>query len=126
MPTFAQNNGNVTIHVRPKQAYVFVDGNAIRDGSQTISLSPGKHSIGVYNYGYMPEMRTVDIVAGQTINLNVALRETGDKVSGPFGDIELKGHPRAAVLAQWHELRRISSATWMSSITIGFGTSGCS
>ena len=25
-------------------------------------------------------------------------RPSGDKVSGPFGDIELKGHPRAAVL----------------------------
>ena len=47
-PAMAQsdkNTGNVKIHVSPKQAYVFVDGNAIRDGSQTIALSPGKHSV---------------------------------------------------------------------------------
>ncbi len=98
---FAQNltkSGKVKIHVTPKQAYVFVDGDAIRDGSQTLVLSAGNHSIGVYNYGYAPETRTVEVVAGQTASLNVALRQAGDKVAGPFGDIELKGHPRAAVL----------------------------
>ena len=99
-PTMAQSDstGSVKVHVSPKQAYVFVDGQAIRDGSQTIALTPGKHSIGVYNYGYAPNTQTVDVVAGKKITLNVALQQTGDKVSGPFGDIELKGHPRAAVL----------------------------
>ena len=92
------STGRVKIHVSPKQAYVFVDGKAIRDGSQTIALTPGKHSMGVYNYGYAPETQTVDVVAGKKLTLNVALQQTGDKVSGPFGDIELKGHPRAAVL----------------------------
>jgi OmpA family/PEGA domain len=100
-PAMARSNkdiGSVKIQVSPRQAYVFVDGNAIRDGSQTIVLSPGKHTIGVDNYGYIPQTRTVNVVAGQTIRLQVALREAGEKVSGPFGDIELKGHPRAAVL----------------------------
>ena len=36
---FAQE-GKLKIRVTPKQAYVFVDGSAIRDGKQTISLSP--------------------------------------------------------------------------------------
>src|ERR1700741_794692 len=92
------NTGGLKIHVNPKQAYVFVDGNAIRDGSETIQLSAGKHSVGVYNYGYIPETQTVDIIAGERISLNVDLQKSGDKVSGPFGDIELKGPPRAAVL----------------------------
>lgn len=42
LPAFAQSNkeiGKLKVHVSPKQAYVFVDGNAIRDGSQTIALS---------------------------------------------------------------------------------------
>jgi OmpA family/PEGA domain len=93
-----QDTGSVKIHVSPKQAYVFVDGNAIRDGNQTIVLSPGKHMIGVYNYGYTPKMQSVDVVAGQRTILHVALQQMGEKVKGPFGDIELKGHPRAAVL----------------------------
>ena len=93
-----KNAGAVKIQVSPKQAYVFVDGKAIRDGSQTIELNAGSHTLGIDNYGYTPETRTVDVVAGETISLKVALHESGDKVNGPCGDIELKGHPRAAVL----------------------------
>ncbi|HTC62973.1 MAG TPA: OmpA family protein [Candidatus Saccharimonadales bacterium] len=92
------NTGGLKIHVNPKQDYVFVDGNAIRDGSETIQLSAGKHNVGVYNYGYTPETQMVDIIVGERISLNVDLQKSGEKVSGPFGDIELKGHPRAAVL----------------------------
>lgn len=94
----SQANGKLKIHVSPKQAYVFVDGKAIRDGSQTIALSPGNHAIGVDNYGYIPQSKNIDITAGKTTNFDVTLQASGDKVSGPFGDIELKGHPRAAVL----------------------------
>jgi len=100
-PVFAQSgpaNGKLKIHVSPKQAYVFVDGKAIRDGSQTIELTAGSHEVGVDNYGYTPQTKTVDITAGKTTDLDVALQASGDKVNGPFGDIELKGHPRAAVL----------------------------
>jgi len=100
-PALAQSGastGKVAIHVSPKQAYLFVDGNAIRDGSQTIALSAGKHKIGVYNYGYNPDIQTVEVVSGKTTDMNVTLQKSGDKVAGPFGDIELKGHPRAAVL----------------------------
>ena len=100
-PAFAQSGqstGKLKIHVSPKQAYVFVDGKAIRDGSQTIELTAGTHSIGIDNYGYTPQTKNVDIAAGKTADLDVALQASGDKVSGPFGDIELKGHPRAAVL----------------------------
>jgi hypothetical protein len=101
VPASAQNGkstGKLKITVSPKQAYVFVDGSAIRDGSQTIDLSEGKHSVGVYNYGYVPQTKDVDITAGKSTDMSVSLQASGDKVSGPFGDIEFKGHPRAAVL----------------------------
>jgi peptidoglycan-associated lipoprotein len=94
----SQATGKLKIHVTPKQAYVFVDGKAIRDGNQTIELSAGNHAVGVNNYGYIPQTKNVDITAGNTVSLNVSLQASGEKVSGPFGDIELKGHPRAAVL----------------------------
>jgi hypothetical protein len=35
----SQQTGKLKIHVAPKQAYVFVDGKAIRDGSQTIVVT---------------------------------------------------------------------------------------
>ena len=99
--SFAQSQsetGKLKIHVVPKQAYVFVDGKAIRDGSQTIALSAGAHSVGVYNYGYQPKIQDVNISAGATADLAVSLQPSGDKVSGPFADIEFKGDPRAAVM----------------------------
>ena len=97
-PQSSSETGKLKIHVAPKQAYVFVDGKAIRDGSQTISLSSGDHKIGVYNYGYQPNTQDVQITSGKTTDLSVALQPSGDKVAGPFADIEFKGSPRAAVL----------------------------
>jgi OmpA family/PEGA domain len=98
---FAQSSiemGKLKIHVQPKQAYVFVDGKAIRDGSQTVDLAAGDHKVGVYNYGYVSKTQQVHIGAGDTTTVRVALQSSGDMVSGPFADIEFKGHPRAAVL----------------------------
>jgi hypothetical protein len=91
-------NGILKIHVNPKQAYVFVDDKAINDGSQAIALDAGVHTIEVRNYGYAPQSQQVEITSGKKTELTVTLQPAGDKVAGPFGDIELKGHPRAAVL----------------------------
>jgi hypothetical protein len=95
---YSAESGKLKIHVSPKQAYVFVDGKAIRDGSQTIHLSAGNHEVGVYNYGYRPKVQQVSIGANRTTRLSVALQPSGAEVDGPFADIEFKGHPRAAVL----------------------------
>ncbi|MGH9728131.1 MAG: OmpA family protein [Candidatus Acidiferrales bacterium] len=96
-PAFAQD-GKLKIKVSPKQAYVFVDGNAINHGGHTMKLPAGKHSVAVYNYGYTAQTQDVDITAGKTTDLNVTLQANGGDVSGPFGDIEIKGDSRAAVL----------------------------
>ncbi len=101
LPVFAQSNegtGNLKIHVSPKQAYVFVDGKAIRDGSQTIKLPAGSHEVSVRNYGYIPYTKVVRIDPRDTTDVPVTLQRSGSEVSGPFGYIEFKGHPRAAVL----------------------------
>jgi hypothetical protein len=101
VPAFAQSSqetGKLKIHVDPKQAYVFVDGKAIRDGSQTIELAAGDHKVGVYNYGYLSKTQDVHVGAGETTDLSVNLQSSGDVVAGPFADIEFKGDPRAAVL----------------------------
>ena len=94
---FAQD-GKLKIKVTPKQAYVFVDGQAIRDGNQSISLSPGKHTVVVVNYGYKLNMQDVTIESGKSTGLEVKLDPMGGNVAGPFGDIEFNGDPRAAVL----------------------------
>jgi len=101
LPKFTRANeetGKLKIHVSPKQAYVFVDGKAIRDSSQTIDLAAGDHQVSVRNYGFAPNTQKIHIGAGETTRLHVALKATGDRVAGPFGEVNFKGHPRAAVL----------------------------
>ena len=95
---FAQD-GKLKPVLTPKQAYVFVDGNAIREGNHTISLSPGKHTVVVVNYGYKIWTQDVNIEAGKTTKLEVKLDPQGGNVSGPFGDVQFKGDERAAVLS---------------------------
>ncbi|MGH9828685.1 MAG: PEGA domain-containing protein [Blastocatellia bacterium] len=62
--SFAQD-GKLRIKVTPKQAYVFVDGKAINDGSHTMSLSAGKHTVAVVNYGYKISTQDVNVEAGK-------------------------------------------------------------
>lgn len=100
-PALSQSSGEtgkLKVQVKPKQAYVFVDGKAVREGSQTIKLAAGNHNLGIYNYGYQPKTENAHIDAHKTTHLRVALQESGKKVSGPFAEIEFKGDPRAAVL----------------------------
>ncbi len=93
-----QDSGKLKVHVEPKQAYVFVDGKAIRDGSQTIKLAAGNHTVSVYNYGYQPKTQNVHIDAHKTADIGISLQSAGGRVAGPFAEIEFKGDPRAAVL----------------------------
>ncbi|HKV05670.1 MAG TPA: OmpA family protein [Candidatus Acidoferrales bacterium] len=94
---FAQD-GKLKVKVTPKHAYVFVDGKAIRDGSETIPLAAGKHTVVVVNYGYKISTQDVNIDAGKTTPLTVTLESSGGPVNGPFGQIEVKGDGHSAVL----------------------------
>ena len=97
--SFAQE-GKLKIKVTPPQAYVFVDGNAIREGSYPVKLAAGKHTVVVVNYGYKISTQDVNIEAGKTTDLNVALEAYGDKVAGPWGRVYISGTDvRAAVLS---------------------------
>jgi hypothetical protein len=104
---------------------VLVDGKAIRDGSQTIDLQPGSHEVSVYNYGYIPNTQQVHIDSKKTTDISVALQASGDKVSGPFGDIEFKG-TRAQQFCSTVRRRTTSWDTETSLTGIGFGTSASS
>ena len=70
-------NGILKIHVNPKQAYVFVDDNAISDGSQAIALDAGMHTVEVRNYGYAPQTQQVEISSGKKTELTVTLQPSG-------------------------------------------------
>lgn len=95
----AAQDGKLKLRITPKQAYVFVDGRVIGDGGRTLSLGPGPHEVGVYNYGYKPDVQTVTVTAAQTATHSVTLQPVGGApVSGPWGRIQIENAPRAAVL----------------------------
>jgi OmpA family/PEGA domain len=96
---YAQD-GKLRVKVTPPQAYIFVDGKAMRDGDHPISVSAGKHTVVVVNYGYKLSSQDVDIAAGKTTKLEVTLTPYGDKVGGPWGRIQIKGPGRDAVLLE--------------------------
>jgi outer membrane protein OmpA-like peptidoglycan-associated protein len=93
-------DGTLRLHVNPKQAYLWVDDRAVSEASKhpNLELSAGEHKIELANYGYTPITRTVAVIAGKTTDLDVTLEKVGDKVSGPFGAIAIKGADRDAVL----------------------------
>jgi outer membrane protein OmpA-like peptidoglycan-associated protein len=99
-PRCPAQNGKVAIHVTPKQAYLFVDGQAISEASKhhSLSLSPGDHKIELVNYGYAPETRTVTVAAGKVTALDVTLQPVSGKVSSPFGAMTIEHADRDAIL----------------------------
>jgi hypothetical protein len=103
---FAQESakpGKLKMSVTPKQAYTFVDGQAIGHGNQVIKLGVGSHHIVVANYGYKFAEQEVSIDSDKTVPLDIKLEPVGDPVPGPRGRIQLEtgrlhGATPAAVL----------------------------
>jgi outer membrane protein OmpA-like peptidoglycan-associated protein len=93
-------DGKLTLHVTPRQAYVFVDGRAISEAGKhrSLKLSAGDHKIDLANYGYAPVSRNVTIAAGTNTDLNVDLTPVATTVSGPFGAMTIESASRSAVL----------------------------
>ena len=88
----------IPVKVSPSEAYVFLDGVAIRDGNVTLKTTPGEHTISVYNYGYVGQVRTVTAQAGKNERQTFTLQPSGAEVSSPYGYIQIEGPGRAAVL----------------------------
>jgi hypothetical protein len=91
-PAFAQE-GKLLVRVRPTQAYVFVDGRAIGDGGLAGNkqllinhLSPGEHTVRLYNYGYKPQTHKVTIEAKKTGLLEATLEAIPGTAPGPHPD----------------------------------------
>lgn len=96
--TWAQQ-GLLGVRVMPRQAYIFADGRPVVDASGHFAvLDPGQHQIGLYNYGYKPEFRTVTIEAGKVTVIDVTLQPIPGTVPGPWGCITIEGADRDAIL----------------------------
>lgn len=91
-------DGKLRVKVEPPQAYIFVDGVPVGDGSRTVKLPSGSHSIGVYNYGFTSQVRDVNVEAGTISEVEFKLDPVSGEVKGPWGRIQVESASRAAVL----------------------------
>lgn len=85
--------GKVRVNVSPEEAYIFADGKPYRHRSTTLKLSPGEHTITIYNYGYEPMTMKVNVIAGDNPEIEARLKPSGERVSGPWGRIQIEGAP---------------------------------
>lgn len=83
--------GMIRVNVTPEEAYIFVDGQPLIHRSNTLNLSPGEHTIAVYNYGYVPQVQKLFIEKGTNPELNARLQPIASMVSGPWGRIQIEG-----------------------------------
>lgn len=98
-PTVAQDRGSLIVRVSPKDTYVYADGEPLYwSKGHYFTLTAGQHKIDLYNYGYRPESRTVNITAHQTTKIDVTMQAVPGAVSGPWGCITIEGPHGAAVL----------------------------
>jgi len=92
--SFAQPaaTAEVRVNVTPSEAYIFVDGQPFTHRSHTLKLAPGEYTIGVYNYGYEPQVQKVTLVAGKNPLIEARLKAIPEMVNGPWGRIQIEGN----------------------------------
>jgi outer membrane protein OmpA-like peptidoglycan-associated protein len=92
------SDSKLRVKVEPPQAYIFVDGVPVGDGTRTVKVPPGAHSIGVYNYGFTSQTRDVNVESGTVTAVEFKLEPVTGDVKGPWGRIQIESASLAAVL----------------------------
>jgi hypothetical protein len=90
--------GEVYVNVSPEEAYIWVDGKPVTHRNSILKLAPGEHMIAVYNYGYLPEVHNVAVQEGKYMEVTAHLKHVDEKVSGPWGRIQIEGTPGTALV----------------------------
>jgi flagellar motor protein MotB len=91
-------DSKLRVKVEPPQAYIFVDGLPVGDGTRTVKVPSGTHSVGVYNYGFTSQVKEVNVESGTITAVEFKLDPVTGDVKGPWGRIQVESASRAAVL----------------------------
>jgi len=86
------NIAKVRVNVTPSEAYIFLDGQPYTHRSHTLRLAPGDYTIGVYNYGYVPQVQKITLKQGDNPEINARLAVVPETVAGPWGRIQIEGN----------------------------------
>jgi hypothetical protein len=100
LPAAAQEGRINFNRVQPSEAQVFVDGKSMgtASGVGKLRVTPGDHQVGLYLYGFKPDVRTVNVATGQTIPMEITLQPISGTVDGPWGRIQIEGAPGGAAV----------------------------
>jgi hypothetical protein len=80
----------VQVTVSPEEAYIFIDGHPYNHRSQSLNLVPGEYTIGIYNYGFVPQVEKVTLVAGSNPAIHASLTPIPARVSGRGDEFRLR------------------------------------
>lgn len=81
------------VKAEPRNAEVFVNGKAYEQHDGMLKMPAGEYLIGVYRYGFIPFQKKVTLKAGENPELEVKLEPQPGDVSGPWGNLEVRGVP---------------------------------
>lgn len=88
----------VYVDVDPPEAQVFVDGKNWGGAGRQLEVTPGTHTISVFNYGFSPQIRELEVGEGVT-RIEMKLQPAGDRVTGPaWGRIQIEDAPGDAAV----------------------------
>jgi PEGA domain len=82
----------IRVNVSPSEAYIFLNGAPYTHRSHTLRLTPGEYTIGVYNYGFVPQVQTITLKTGDNPEINARLAPVPGAVNGPWGRIQIEGN----------------------------------
>ena len=69
------------------------------NGTLTVpDIGPGEHTVQVRNWGFAPQTFKLNFEAGKATYLQAVLEPLSGSISGPLGQIDVKGHHRAEIL----------------------------
>src|ERR1700739_4608386 len=98
--TCVAQDAQLKVIVTPAQSQVFIDGKPMGQAKakNTFTMSPGKHTLGVYSYGFKPLIKEINAEPGVNPTIEGTLEAIPGTAPGPFGVLMIKEADQSAVL----------------------------
>jgi hypothetical protein len=84
-------DAKLKVQADPREAFVFVDGEAYKQHDGLLEIVPGEHMIAVYSYGYSPLVEKVKLNAGENPVITAKLEAVHGESAGPWGNLQVRG-----------------------------------